>query len=199
MKKFATNALVAVAALMLAALPASAQFSDGYNFLKAVKDRDGAKTTELVNKPGTVIIDTKDNSTGEGALHMVTRDRDVVWLNFLLGRGAKADLKDRQGNTPLMVAAQIGFVAGAEVLLAGKASVDLANSGGETPLIRAVQNRDVAMVRLLLSKGANPNKADSVAGLSARDYARQDRRGAIILKMIDDTKAKPAAAAAGPK
>lgn len=200
MKIFTATAFVAAALLALAAQPAAAQFSDSYNFLKAVKDRDGAKTTELVNKPGTVIIDTKDITTGEGALHLVTRDRDAVWLNFLLARGAKPDLKDKQGNTPLMIAAQIGFAPGAELLLGKKALVDLANNSGETPLIRAVQNRDMAMVRLLLAAGANANKADTIAGLSARDYARQDRRGATILKLIDDAKPKPAAAAsAGPK
>ena len=38
---------------------ASAQFSDSYNFLKAVRDRDGSKATDLLSKPGTVIVDTR--------------------------------------------------------------------------------------------------------------------------------------------
>lgn len=198
-RNFLHTGFAAVAAIVSVATPAVAQFSDSYNFLKAVKDRDGAKATDYISRPGSVTIDTRDITTGEGALHLVTRDRDTVWLNFLLSRGAKPDLKDKQGNTPLMVAAQIGFVAGAELLLARKANVDLANSGGETPLIRAVQRRDAAMVRLLLTNGANPKKPDTVAGLTARDYASQDRRGAVILKIIDEAKPKPAAGVAGPK
>lgn len=198
MTRFARLGLAGALAMMLAAGPATAQFSDSYNFLKAVKDRDGNKATDLISRPGTVIIDTKDITTGEGALHLVTRERDLVWLNFLLSRGAKPDIRDKQGNTPLMVAAQISFAGGAEILLSRKASVDLANAGGETPLIRAVQKRDATMVRLLMAAGANPKKADSVAGMSALDYARQDNRGLAILKILEETKPKPAKAVAGP-
>ncbi len=178
---------------------ALAQFSDSYNFLKAVRDRDGAKTTEIISKPGNVIIDTRDQSNGETALHIVTRERDAVWMRFLLARGAKADMRDKLGNTPLMLAAQIGFLEGAQLLISNRASVDLANSSGETPLIRAVQNRDGAIVQLLMTNGANPNKADTGAGLSARDYAVRDRRSAAILKIIETTKPATAASkATGP-
>jgi uncharacterized protein len=171
---------------------ALAQFSESYNFLKAVRDRDGAKTTEIISKPGSIIIDTREAATGEGALHIVTKARDLTWLAYLLSRGAKPDIRDGQGTTPLMIAAQLGFVEGAQALIKRGAMIDLANSGGETPLIRAVQVRDAAMVRLLLMSGANPNKTDSVAGLSARDYATRDRRSAAILKIIEEIKpAKP--------
>src|SRR3712207_8202093 len=47
---------------------------------------------------------------------------------------------------------------------------------GETQLILAVQKRDLSMVRLLLSRGANPRHTDSVAGLSAIDYAKREDR-----------------------
>jgi len=171
---------------------ALAQFSDSYNFLKAVRDRDGNKTTEIISKPGNVIIDTRDASTGETALHIVTRERDSTWMRFLLTRGAKTDMRDAQGNTPLMIAAQLGFVEGAQLLIDRRASVDLANNAGETPLIRAVQNRDAAMVQLLMTSGANPNKVDSGAGLSAHDYATRDRRSAAILKILES--ARPAGA-----
>ena len=59
MTRFARLGLAGAMAMMLAAGPATAQFSDSYNFLKAVKDRDGNKATDLISRPGTVIIDTK--------------------------------------------------------------------------------------------------------------------------------------------
>lgn len=187
------------AAIALALMPAiaMAQFSDSYNFLKAVRDRDGTKATELSSKPGSTIIDTKDNSTGEAAIHIVTKRRDLTWLSFVLGKGAKPDLRDGQGNTALIHAAQLGFIEGAQLLLKVRAGVDVANNSGETPLIRAVQNRDAAMVRLLMGAGANPAKVDRLAGLSARDYATRDSRGAAILKILNE--AKPAKPVAGPK
>jgi ankyrin repeat protein len=175
---------------------ASAQFSDSYNFLKAVRERDGDKATDLLSKPGTVIIDTRDVSTGETALHIVVKRRDATWLAFLLARGAKADIRDRDGNTPLIAATQIGFVEAADMLLKRRAQVDATNGQGETALILAVQQRDLAMVRLLLAAGANPARTDRAAGMSALDYARRDSRAAVILKLLEDT--KPAKPAAGP-
>lgn len=187
---------ILMASLLLWPAIASAQFSDSYNFLKAVRDRDGTKATEILSKPGTVIVDTRDVSTGETALHIVTKRRDTTWLSFLLSRGAKPDVRDRDGNTPLLLAAQIGFLDGADLLLKRRAMVDSTNGQGETPLILAVQQRDVAFVRLLLAAGANPAKTDRATGLSALGYAARDPRAGVILKMLQD--AKPAKPAAGP-
>jgi uncharacterized protein len=177
----------ATAFLLLAvATPLAAQsYSDGYTFLKAVKERDGAKVQSLVSTPGSIVINTKDQSAGEGALHYIVRDRDIVWLNFLLSRGARPDVQNRQGVTPLSLAAQLGWTDGAELLIGRRASVDLANSRGETPLIFAVHKRDIAMVRLLLAAGADPKRTDSSAGYSAIDYARQDVRSAPILRLLE--------------
>ncbi len=197
--KFRHFGLTLLAATLMPNM-ASAQFSDSFNFLKSIRSRseDGKKAMDLLSKPGTVIIDTRDSSSGEAALHIVTRDKDLPWLNFLLQKGAKPDILDGQGNSPLMIAVQGRFVEGAALLLQRKAQVNLANKSGETPLIRAVQMRDPFMVRLLLAGGANPDKADTMAGLSARDYAKRDSRGAAILKLIEETKAK-SATVTGPK
>lgn len=182
------------AALLLPAL-AHAQFSDSYNFLKAVRDRDGQKVTDSVDKPGSTIINTKDSSTGETALHIVVARRDTTWLSFLLAKGAKPDLADNNGTTPLMLAVQMRYPDGAQLLLSQGAQVDRANDRGETPLIRAVQLRDLQMVRLLLSFGANPDKPDTLAGMSARDYARRDSRTPALLEALND--AKPRGKAGG--
>ena len=177
---------------VMAPVAAQAQFSESYNFLKAVRDADGEKVTVALNKPGSggVIVNTRDTSTGEGALHIVTKRRDVTWLSFLLAKGANPDQRDGSGNTALMLAAQLHFAEGLALLIDRHAQVDLANSSGETPLIRAVQNRDIATVRTLLAAGANPNKADTASGLSARQYAERDQRSVAIVKAIDEAKPK---------
>lgn len=177
----------------LAPVLAYAQFSDSYKFLKAVRDRDGAKVTEFVNEPGATVINTRDNSTGETALHIVVTRRDAVWVSFMLAKGAKPNLTDNNGATPLMLATQLRFVDGARLLLENGAMVDKANDRGETPLIRAVQLRDLAMVRLLVANGANADKVDSLAGMSARDYAKRDSRATAILAALDAPKPMQAA------
>jgi len=197
-KKIAIGLVIFVSAMAVSG-PAVAQFSESYNFLKAVRDRDGGKATEIVSKPGSVTINTRDDKSGESALHIVTKGRDFGWMNFLLARGAKPDQRDNSGNTALLFATQLGFVEGAQLLIKNRASVDLPNSAGETPLIRAVQLRNSAMVQLLMASGANPKKADTIAGLSARDYAERDQRAAAILKILSETKPGTPAKSFGPK
>jgi len=182
------RALAASAALALVAAPASGQmsYSDSYTFLKAVKDRDAAKVNELVGGfTGSIVVNSRDRTNGEGALHYTIRARDIIWLAFLLGKGARPDIQSNRGDTPLTLAAQIGWVEGAEQLLARRASIDLANGRGETPLILATQRRDLAMVRLLLARRADPKRTDNVAGMSALDYAKQDPRAGAVLKLLE--------------
>ena len=181
---FTGLAWVGIAGISLSA-PASAQFSDSYNFLQAVKDRDGDEATKFLNRPGTVIVNTRDLSTGQTALHIVVERRDKTWLAFLLQQGANPNIQDKQGLSPLMLATQLRFADGVKILLAKNADVNGANNRGETPLIRAVQLRDAELVRLLLASGANPDLTDTLAGLSARDYATRDRRSSAVLAEIE--------------
>lgn len=190
-------AAIAVAAVSVSA-PASAQFSDSYNFLKAVKDRDGDEATKFLSRPGSVIVNTRDHSTGQTALHIVVERRDNIWLAFLLQKGANPNVADKDGVTPLILATQLRFLDGVRTLLSpGKGReqtrVDEANNQGETALIRAVHIRDAEMVRLLLANGADPDRTDTLAGKSARDYAREDRRASAILAEIEkaDSDNKP--------
>ncbi len=112
-----------------------------------------------------------------------------TWLRFLIGKGADPEIGDRQGVTPLMHAALLNYPDGAEELIeADKSIVDMTNRRGETALILAVQAKNAAMVRLLMRHGANPDKSDHIAGMSARDYAKRDDRTGQMLQLLD---AKP--------
>jgi ankyrin repeat protein len=183
---------VALALTLLTPMAAQAQFSDSYNFLKAVKDADGQKVTDLVQKPGSTVINSRDVTSGETALHLVIARRDNTWLSFLLAKGANPNLADNRGNTPLMNAVQARFEDGVRTLLAGGAQIDKANGSGETPLIRAVQLRDVGLVRLLIAQGANADKRDTIAGMSARDYAERESRTPGLVEAVTSAKAKAA-------
>ncbi|MBA3676073.1 MAG: ankyrin repeat domain-containing protein [Sphingosinicella sp.] len=189
--------VAAAAALAVLAVPALGQPSDGYTFLKAIKEGDGNKVAEMVDSSGPTVVNAKERGTGDGALHIVVRNRNLNWLTFLIGKGSRPDMQNGAGETPLGLAAQIGWVEGAQMLLDRRASIDIANNRGETPLIMAVQRRDLAMTSLLVRKGANPKRADRVAGYSALDYAKRDARSAAIVKILE-TPVK-AAPVQGPK
>ncbi|KTT97183.1 ankyrin [Sphingomonas yabuuchiae] len=192
-----------LAAMLLGALamPAGAQMmqSESYKFLQAVREAKGNDVTNMLDRPGASIINTRDVTSGEGALHIVIKRGDETYLRFLLQKGADPNLRDGRGNTPLLLAVAGGQPDMIRVLTAAKANPNIGNASGETPLIRAVQRHDIGMVRELLNAGADPDMADSVAGLSAREYASQDARNTAIAKLFADTPKKTRAAVAGPK
>jgi ankyrin repeat protein len=191
--------LLSAAVLLATPVPAIAQNqSEGYKFLQAVKEAKGDEVIAAVERPGSRIVNTRDISNGESALHIVVKRGDSTYLRYFLQHGADPDLRDGQGNTPLLLAVTQGEGDMINTLVKGGANVNLGNTAGETPLIRAVQRRDVAMVRQLLQAGANPDQRDRVAGLSARDYAGRDTRTPALLKVINEKPEKPAVAI-GPK
>ncbi|MES3107969.1 ankyrin repeat domain-containing protein [Sphingomonas aurantiaca] len=173
--------------------------SEGYKFLSAVRDAKNNDVLEMLGRPGSNIINTRDVTSGEGALHIVIKRSDEVYLRFLLQKGADANLRDGKGNTPLLLAVTLGQTGMIPILTAAGANPNLANSAGETPLIRAVQRRDVGMIRVLLTEGADPDQADIMAGMSARDYAKQDGRNPVVTKLLADAPKKVKKAVSGPK
>ena len=187
------------AAIVLSAAPAAAQFSESYNFIKAVKDKDAAKAKTILDVPGSTIVNARESGSGDTALCIVTRRSDVPWMGFLLQSGADPNLRDRAGNTPLLLATVGNFNEGIRILLLVRANVDLKNSSGETPLIKAVQARNVTAAKMLLEAAADPDLTDNAAGYSARDYAKQDSRGGQIAKLLADAPRHKAAQMQGPQ
>ncbi len=178
-------ALATVLLLAPSALPAQ-RMSDSYEFLKAVRGGDGTKVTEFLDRPGTTVINTKDSGTGETALHIVAKRSDTTYIRYLIGKGANVNAQDGRGNSALMIAVEANCGDCIDILVRQKANVNLGNSSGETPLIRAVQLRNLDLSRKLLTAGANPDQADVLAGMSARDYAKRDSRSPALIKLLTD-------------
>ena len=178
------NGGVAVAIGLSLAAPASAQrVSDGHAFLEAVRDREGDIVTNALNEPGSVIINSRDITTGETGLHIATKRRDTTWIKFLTQRGGNPNIADKKGVTPLQIASSLGFIDGVEALVKAGANIEHANDAGETALIAAVHQRDAALVRLLLANGANVDRADN-SGRNSRDYAELQGDRSMVLQAI---------------
>jgi len=191
--------LTAATLVTLPAVAPAQRMSDSYEFLKAVKEANGTKVTEMLDKPGSTIVNTRETDTGDTALHIVTRRNDSTYIRFLTSRGASVNAQDARGNTPLLVAVNGNCGECVEALLARRANVNLGNASGETPLIRAVQLRNLEMSEKLLKSGANPDQNDRVAGMSARDYAKVDNRSPALAKLLSDAPKAAARGVSGPK
>jgi ankyrin repeat protein len=184
--------LVFAAAALLTVTPAAAQYlNKGTEFVEAVRKSDGNKVLQLLENKPIGLIDSRD-ADGDTALIVALARRDTEWTGFLLNNGADPNLSGKGGDTPLMAAARAGYLEGVGWLLGLHAKVDAINKAGETALILAVQQRQPRIVGALLRAGADPDKADHVAGYSARDYAVRDARSRDIAKLIEETKPKPA-------
>src|SRR3546814_13584432 len=90
---------IALASVLLASatgVHAQLNYSEGYNFLEAVRDAKGQDVTDLLATPGTTVINSPDRMTGEGALHIVFRRNAPTYVRFLLEPGATPHIRDNQ-------------------------------------------------------------------------------------------------------
>jgi uncharacterized protein len=170
---------LAVGALLVLASPAVAQFSNSYDFLKAVQEKD-------LSKAYNSIVNTRSSDTGDTALHIAAKRADITWIRFLLAAGANPDSRDGAGDTPLVQSVVRSCRDCVTLLLENKANPNATNEAGETPLIKAVQLRNTLMVRTLLDGGAKADVADSVTGLTALEHAQRDRRAGQIAQTLKD-------------
>lgn len=184
------RAILAVAAVSIS-VPAAAQLGgyEGEQFVAAIRKGDGNEALKLLNANPT-LVNTRDLN-GKTPLITAIENRDESWAGYLLQQGADPNLPLRNGDTPLIAASRIGLAQVAEWLVGMGAKVNDTNKMGESALIVAVQQRQVPVVKLLIRSGADPDKADSAAGYSARDYAKRDSRNPELLRIIEEKKSAP--------
>lgn len=192
---FARSFVIGLLALSLSA-PAAAQFTQSHKFLDAMHKKDDKAALEAID--AHVDINTVDSVSRESALHIAASQRRADWIAHLVGLGANVNAHDVKGQTPLVVAVNANFTAGAQFLIQHGARLEDSNNVGETPLITAVHNRNLELIKLLLKAGADPDRADN-SGRSARDYAVLDSgRGGNLAATID-ANARPGGTSAGPR
>lgn len=97
---------------------------------------------------------TASDSYGVTAIHSAGH-QDITKL--LLQHGAKVNLQDKSGRTPLMHNAWRGNTAIMQVLLDSGADFALTNKAGEGALHEAVRSGQRGAASLLLRSGADPN------------------------------------------
>ncbi|KAJ9539822.1 hypothetical protein OSB04_026328 [Centaurea solstitialis] len=97
------------------------------------------------------------------------------------GKREALDWKDREGRTPLYLAASKGFERCVRMLAGAGANVDAKRNDGWTALYRAAAKGDRRMVKVLVELGADPSiAADNRNPSSAIDVARDEGHKEIV-------------------
>lgn len=117
------------------------------------------------------------------ALRQAVTFEDDDMTDLLIKAGAEIDLPcDPEGERPLHIAAQEGFVHGVKALLDKGADIEARNIDGETALLIAVRCQKYDVVSMLLSRGASVVAEDHYGVTPVT--AAQQRRDSVMLRLL---------------
>lgn len=119
------------------------------------------------------------------------RKRRKATVQLLIEHGADLIAYSETGETPLHLAARLGYSELVALLLTKGVDVDLAitadkpNAGRTALLLATRYNKDKRTLTLLLDKGANPNRQDQESGFAALHYIASYHAARPQLKEAD--------------
>lgn len=135
----------------------------------------------------------KKTITGQSIVHMfATPDRidEIAWLK---NAGADMNIKDSNGETPLMAAVMSSSPAAVQALLDAGADPSIANTRGVAPLMQAVLNhKENGITKILLDGGTDPDPVSETGSTPLLAAASRGRSGLVGLLL--DAGADPEAA-----
>lgn len=164
--------------LLFVALYANAA---GVRLVDAVKNRDKAAVRTLIQQRVDVNAPEPDGAT---ALHWAVQADDLETADMLVRAGAKVDVKNRYGVTPLQLASANGSGAMVEMLLKNGADANTVLFEGETVLMVAARAGKLEAVKALLDHGANVNAKENWRGQTALMWAAAEGNSEVIKLLL---------------
>ena len=118
------------------------------------------------------------NNKGESLLSVAIQNENLAIVQLLLEHNVETSAFDFNGNTPLMLACQIGFHDAIKCLIEAGTEVNMQNAFGKTALMYAAIALDAESVSLLLQSDADACLIDK-SGNSAFTHFKQ-HQGALL-------------------
>ena len=164
----------------------------GSDVADAVMRGDLAAARALIQKGSDVNAPQGDNAT---ALHWAVYRDSVEAVDMLVRAGAKSS-PNREGMTPLAMAALFGNPQVVDRLLKAGADAKAIGPNGESMVMFASRNGNPDVIRLLVEAGANVNAREPVRGTTALMWAVEQRHPEAVAALLK-AGADPAARSAG--
>ena len=137
----------------------------------------------LVQAKADVNIPQVDGTT---ALHWAVRADDIDAVDLLIRAGAKVTTANREGVTPLQLAAINGSAAMLQKLLKSGASVNTPLTRfGDTALMMAARTGVTDALKVLVEAGADVNAKESWGGTTPLMWAVSEHHPAAVKVLID--------------
>lgn len=177
------RAATTAAALALAACTAFAASFDSVDFFRAVNVDNADAVARML---GAGLDPNQLDPRGQPALMVALQGESLKVAKVLLdAKGIQVDVRNRAGETPLMIAALKAEVDLAAALVAHGAAVQ---KDGWSPLHYAATGGSAAIVRLLLSRGAalearSPNGSTPL--MMAARYGNEEAVDALLAAGAD--------------
>jgi ankyrin repeat protein len=158
----------------------------------AIRARVPSAAVVLALLAAPIFIDSHPSARGDAkqtpkalpaALAKAIRDGDLKAVGAQLDAGVDVNVRDANGNTPLLLAAVYAGPECVELLLKKGADVNAANKAGATPLMRAAT--DFAKSKLLIDAGADV-KTKSAFGKTAIMIAALKYGNSKAVKLLLD-------------
>jgi ankyrin repeat protein len=137
--------------------------SKEHNLINACKNNDLKKVHSLVKSSffskavnvNKTIEDKKINPSGDFPLHLAVKSNNQEMLELLISAGADITIKNKENKTALHIAAGLGFIEIAHILLQNGANVNEDTGYQNTPVFCAFEYQKIEMVDFLISKKAD--------------------------------------------
>ncbi|XP_056125405.1 ankyrin repeat and EF-hand domain-containing protein 1a isoform X2 [Rhinichthys klamathensis goyatoka] len=102
-----------------------------YRLLQCVQDGEKPYIEKLISMGVDDLINLTEPCEGYGVLHLVSVANNPDMLEFLVAQGARPDVQDRRGRTPLMLAAELGYDGIVSLLAKKNADMKLVDKDGK--------------------------------------------------------------------
>jgi uncharacterized protein len=123
---------------------------------------------------------------GTTALHWAVRLDDLDTADLLIRAGARVSAANREGVTPLQLAALNGNAAMIEKLVKAGADPNAPlSASGDTALMLAARTGTTDAIKILLETGANVNAKESWGGTTPLMFAAAERHPAAVRMLIE--------------